>query len=26
VGFDVLVLDEQDRIADVRGFLDRVPA
>lgn len=26
IGFDVLVLDEDGRIADVRGFLDRVPA
>lgn len=26
IGFDVVVLDEQGRIADVRGFLDRVPA
>ena len=25
VGFDVLVLDEAGRIAEVRGFLDRVP-
>ncbi|WP_031464522.1 nuclear transport factor 2 family protein [Sciscionella sediminilitoris] len=25
IGFDVLVLDDQDRIADVRGFLDKVP-
>jgi hypothetical protein len=25
VGFDVVVLDEDDRIRDVRGFLDRVP-
>jgi SnoaL-like domain len=26
IGFDVLVLDEEGRIEDVRGFLDRVPA
>jgi hypothetical protein len=26
VGFDVVVLDEDGRILDVRGFLDRVPA
>ncbi len=26
VGFDVLVLDQEGRITDVRGFLDRVPA
>jgi hypothetical protein len=26
VGFDVVVLDEDGRIQDVRGFLDRVPA
>jgi hypothetical protein len=26
VGFDVVVLDEDGRIRDVRGFLDRVPA
>lgn len=26
VGFDVIVLDEQSRIHDVRGFLDKVPA
>jgi SnoaL-like domain len=26
IGFDVLVLDEDGRIEDVRGFLDRVPA
>jgi hypothetical protein len=25
-GFDVVVLDEEGRIRDVRGFLDRVPA
>lgn len=25
VGFDVVVLDHDGRIADVRGFLDRVP-
>jgi hypothetical protein len=25
VGFDVVVLDEDGRIEDVRGFLDRVP-
>jgi SnoaL-like protein len=25
IGFDVVVLDEQGRIADVRGFLDVVP-
>ncbi|MFC7496797.1 MULTISPECIES: nuclear transport factor 2 family protein [unclassified Nocardioides] len=25
IGFDVLVLDEDGRILDVRGFLDRVP-
>jgi hypothetical protein len=26
LGFDVVVLDEDGRIRDVRGFLDRVPA
>jgi hypothetical protein len=26
VGFDVVVLDEDGRIRDVRGFLDRVPS
>lgn len=26
IGFDVLVVDEDDRIVDVRGFLDKVPA
>lgn len=26
VGFDVVVLDKDGRIKDVRGFLDRVPA
>ncbi|WP_019144958.1 nuclear transport factor 2 family protein [Aeromicrobium massiliense] len=26
VGFDVLMLDDDGRIRDVRGFLDRVPA
>ena len=26
VGFDVVVLDEDGRIRDVRGFLDQVPA
>jgi hypothetical protein len=26
IGFDVVVLDEDGRIEDVRGFLDRVPA
>lgn len=26
VGFDVVVLDTESRIQDVRGFLDRVPA
>jgi hypothetical protein len=26
LGFDVLVLDDEGRIAEVRGFLDRVPA
>lgn len=26
IGFDVVVLDEDQRIRDVRGFLDRVPA
>ncbi|GAA4381571.1 nuclear transport factor 2 family protein [Nocardioides caricicola] len=26
IGFDVVVLDEDGRIQDVRGFLDRVPA
>lgn len=26
IGFDVVVLDEDGRIRDVRGFLDRVPA
>ena len=26
IGFDVVVLDEDGRILDVRGFLDRVPA
>lgn len=26
IGFDVVVLDEADRIVDVRGFLDKVPA
>ncbi|SDS32442.1 SnoaL-like domain-containing protein [Microlunatus soli] len=26
IGFDVLVTDESGRIADVRGFLDQVPA
>ncbi|WP_340537767.1 nuclear transport factor 2 family protein [Nocardioides sp. GXZ039] len=26
VGFDVVVVDDDDRIADVRGFLDKVPA
>jgi len=26
IGFDVLVLDDGDRIRDVRGFLDKVPA
>lgn len=26
VGFDVLVVDEDQRIRDVRGFLDKVPA
>ena len=26
IGFDVVVLDEHDRIRDVRGFLDQVPA
>jgi len=26
IGSDVLVLDEDGRISDVRGFLDRVPA
>ncbi|GAA4680364.1 nuclear transport factor 2 family protein [Gordonia humi] len=26
IGFDVIVLDEQGRIQDVRGFLDQVPA
>ena len=26
VGFDVVILDEDGRISDVRGFLDRVPA
>ncbi|HIY67187.1 MAG TPA: nuclear transport factor 2 family protein [Candidatus Agrococcus pullicola] len=25
VGFDVVVLDEEGKISDVRGFLDRVP-
>ncbi|MFC6707155.1 nuclear transport factor 2 family protein [Flexivirga alba] len=25
IGFDVVVLDEANRIADVRGFLDKVP-
>lgn len=26
IGFDVVVLDNANRIADVRGFLDKVPA
>lgn len=26
IGFDVIVLDDDGRIADVRGFLDKVPA
>ncbi|NYH92478.1 nuclear transport factor 2 family protein [Actinopolymorpha rutila] len=26
IGFDVIVLDEDGRIQDVRGFLDKVPA
>lgn len=26
IGFDVVVLDDDGRIRDVRGFLDRVPA
>jgi hypothetical protein len=26
IGFDVVVLDDADRIVDVRGFLDKVPA
>lgn len=26
IGFDVMVLDEDGRIQDVRGFFDRVPA
>ncbi|MCX5535402.1 nuclear transport factor 2 family protein [Streptomyces sp. NBC_00006] len=26
IGFDVLVLDEEGRIREVRGFLDKVPA
>lgn len=26
IGFDVVVLDDAGRIADVRGFLDRVPS
>ena len=26
IGFDVVVLDQDGRISDVRGFLDRVPA
>jgi hypothetical protein len=26
IGFDVMILDEDGRIEDVRGFLDRVPA
>ena len=26
VGFDVVVLDDEGRIRDVRGFLDKVPA
>lgn len=26
IGFDVVVLDEDGRIGDVRGFLDKVPA
>lgn len=26
IGFDVVLLDEAGRIADVRGFLDKVPA
>lgn len=26
IGFDVVVLDDDHRIRDVRGFLDRVPA
>ncbi|WP_243056348.1 nuclear transport factor 2 family protein [Nocardioides sp. SR21] len=25
IGFDVMVLDEDGRIVDVRGFLDRIP-
>lgn len=25
IGFDVIVLDEQGRISDVRGFLDKIP-
>lgn len=25
IGFDVVVVDEEDRILDVRGFLDKVP-
>lgn len=26
IGFDVVVVDEENRIVDVRGFLDKVPA
>ena len=26
IGFDVVVLDDQGRVADVRGVLDKVPA
>lgn len=26
IGFDVIVLDDDGRVSDVRGFLDRVPA
>lgn len=26
IGFDIVVVDEQQRIRDVRGFLDKVPA
>ena len=25
IGFDVMVLDQEGRILDVRGFLDRIP-